>query len=204
MPFKLPPLPYSDRALEPVISAKTLAFHHGKHHKAYITKLNELLEGEAELAALELEDLIPRIAGDESKSELFNNAAQAWNHAFFWNSMKPKGGGKPTGRMAAQIDAAFGDYEKFRDEFTHAAETQFGSGWAWLIEEDGKLAVVKTADAHTPLAQGKRCLLTLDVWEHAYYLDFQNRRPDYIAAFLDRLANWEFAAKNLGESRALP
>jgi Fe-Mn family superoxide dismutase len=157
-----------------------------------------LLEDSAELASMRLEDLIKRTAGDASKAAIFNNAAQAWNHTFFWNSMKPRGGGKPSVRIADKLDAAFGDYTKFKTAFADAAKTQFGSGWVWLIDDGSKLAVVKTPNAETPMARGKKCLLALDVWEHAYYLDYQNRRPDYVTAYLDSLVNWEFAEKNLG------
>jgi len=198
IPFQLPPLPYAVTALEPLMSAKTFGFHYGRHHKAYVDHLNDLVEDEAELASMKLEELIQAIAGDASKARIFDNAAQVWNHTFFWSSMRPQGGGKPSGRIAAEIDASFGDYGKFRAAFSEAAETQFGSGWAWLIADGGKLAVVKTPNAETPMARGKKCLLALDLWEHAYYLDFQNRRPDYVSSYLDRLVNWEFAEKNLG------
>jgi Fe-Mn family superoxide dismutase len=197
-PFSLPALPYADTALEPVMSAKTFSFHYAKHHKAYVDNLNNLVKDNAELSALSLEALIKKVAGDSTKAGVFNNAAQVWNHTFFWNSMRPGGGGAPTGRLLEKINASFGDYEKFKTAFSDAAKTQFGSGWAWLVEDGGKLAVLKTGNAETPLTQGKKCLITLDVWEHAYYLDFQNRRPDYITAFLDKLVNWEFAEKNLG------
>jgi superoxide dismutase, Fe-Mn family len=197
-PFQLPPLPYAEAALEPVISARTFSFHYGKHHKTYVEKLNELLKDQAELAALPLEELVRRVAGDAGKTAIFNNAAQAWNHTFYWSSMRPGGGGKPSGRILERINAAFGDFDQFKTAFTEAAKTQFGSGWAWLVDEGAKLAVVKTPNADTPMAHGKKCLLTLDVWEHAYYLDYQNRRADYIAAYLDKLVNWEFAERNLG------
>jgi Fe-Mn family superoxide dismutase len=197
-PHQLPALPYADTALEPVMSAKTFSFHYGKHHKAYVDNLNNLLKDNADLAGLKLEDLIRKVAGDASKTPIFNNAAQVWNHTFFWNSMKPKGGGKPSGRIAEKINASFGDFDKFKTAFTDAAKGQFGSGWAWLVEDGGKLTVVKTPNADTPVAMGKKCLLTLDVWEHAYYLDYQNARPDYIKAYLDSLVNWEFAERNLG------
>jgi Fe-Mn family superoxide dismutase len=197
-PHVLPALPYADTALEPVMSAKTFSFHYAKHHKAYVDNLNNLIKDNAELSSMSLEALVKKVAGDASKAGVFNNAAQVWNHTFFWHSMRPSGGGAPKGRILEKINASFGDLEKFRTAFSDAAKTQFGSGWAWLIEDGGKLAVVKTGNAETPMAQGKKCLLTLDVWEHAYYLDFQNRRPDYIAAYLDKLVNWEFAEKNLG------
>ncbi len=194
----LPPLPYAESALEPMMSAKTFSFHYGKHHKAYVDNLNKLLEAEPELAALELEALVQKVAGQSAKAAIFNNAAQVYNHTFFWNSMRPSGGGKPSGALLQKLEASFGDFEKFKSAFAEAAKTQFGSGWAWLIEDGGKLAVAKSSNADTPMAQNKRCLLALDVWEHAYYLDYQNRRPDYVTTFLDKLVNWEFAAQNLG------
>ena len=196
-PFQLPPLPYSDDALDPHISAQTLGFHYGKHHNAYVTNLNKLAEG-TELADLSLEDVIKKVAGDASKKGVFNNAAQVWNHTFYWNSMKPKGGGKPGGKLAGMIDSSFGSLDAFKDQFKKAAAGQFGSGWAWLVEDGGKLAIVTTGNADLPLVHGKKALLTCDVWEHAYYLDFQNRRPDYLTAWVDHLVNWEFAEKNLG------
>jgi Fe-Mn family superoxide dismutase len=195
---ELPALPFKDDALDPVISARTLSFHHGKHHKAYVDNLNGLLKDQPDLAKLSLEDLCQKIVGDPQKAGMFNNAAQIWNHTFYWNSMRPKGGGAPTGDMLELVNASFGDYGKFKEAFATAAKTQFGSGWAWVTFDGKRLAVEKTANADTPMAHGKRCLLTIDVWEHAYYLDFQNRRPDYVTAFLDSLVNWEFAAKNLG------
>lgn len=195
-PFVLPDLPYAKDALQPVITAHTLEFHHGKHHNAYVTKLNALVAG-TNLAALSLEEIIRSTAGDAAKAGVFNNAAQVWNHSFYWKSMKPGGGGKPTGRLAEKVQAAFGDYDKFRSEFVNAATGQFGSGWAWLVEQGATLKVVKTANAAVPFVDGLHPLLTLDVWEHAYYPDFQNRRADYVNAWLDRLVNWEFAAANL-------
>ena len=195
---ELPKLPYDDTALDPVISADTLRFHHGKHHQTYVNTPNPLLEGEEKLASLSLEDLIRETANDDSRGKMFNQAAQVWNHTFYWNSMKPNGGGKPTGALKDRIDADFGGYDEFRDAFKQAATGQFGSGWAWLIVDGGKLKVTNTANAHTPVEDGKTALLTIDVWEHAYYLDYQNRRPDYVDAFLDKLVNWEFAEKNLG------
>lgn len=196
MTFTLPELPYAKDALEPHMSAKTFEFHHGKHHNAYVTKLNELVKG-SPLEGKSLEEIILASKGNAEKAALFNNAAQHWNHSFFWLCMKPSGGGKPTGELAAKIDAAFGSYDKFAEEFKNAAATQFGSGWAWLVEENGKLKVTKTGNADLPLAHGQKALLTVDVWEHAYYLDYQNRRPDFVATFLDKLANWDFAAENL-------
>ena len=197
-PFALPPLPYPDNALAPAISANTIGFHYGKHHKAYIDNVNKLVEG-TDLAALPLEEIVKKTAGNPAEVGIFNNAAQAWNHAFYWKSMRPGGGGSPSGAIATRIKDSFGDYGKFRQEFATAATTQFGSGWAWLVQDQSKaLKVIKTSNADTPMSQGTKCLLTCDVWEHAYYLDYQNRRPDYVQAWLDRLANWEFAEQQLG------
>ncbi|MCP2670584.1 superoxide dismutase [Maricaulaceae bacterium EIL42A08] len=195
MAFALPDLPYAKDALAPHISADTLDFHHGKHHKTYVDKANAALEGSA-YEGLSLEETVAKswAAGDMG---MFNNAGQIWNHTFYWNSMSPNGGGKPTGALAEAIDASFGSYENFVKEFTGAGATQFGSGWAWLVAKDGKLEVRKTLNAETPLTEeGVTPLLTMDVWEHAYYLDYQNRRPDYMGAFLEHLVNWDFAAKN--------
>ena len=200
MAFELPALPYEKNALEPHMSANTFDFHHGKHHNTYIVNLNGMLDG-SNLADASLEDIIKATAGDPAKAGMFNNAAQVWNHTFFWNSMKPNGGGAPTGELAAKIDSDLGGFDAFKDAFKAAGATQFGSGWAWLVVGDGgKLEVVKTPNAETPLTQGKTPLLTCDVWEHAYYLDYQNRRPDFLAAFLDNLANWDFAAENLANA----
>ena len=197
MAFAVPTLPWSDDALDPYISAKTISFHYGKHHAAYVTKLNAAVEGTS-LAEKSLEEIIRETAGDSSKKGIFNNAAQTWNHTFFWNSMKPGGGGEPTGDLKAKIDASFGSYAKFEEEFSNAALTLFGSGWTWLVDNGGKLEIVQTFNADTPITGSAKPLMTLDVWEHAYYIDHQNRRPDFIAAFLDHLVNWDFAAKNLG------
>ena len=196
MPFELPALPYAQNALEPHISANTFSFHHGKHHNTYVVNLNKMIDG-TPLASKSLEEIILDSAGDASKAGIFNNAAQVWNHTFFWNSMKPGGGGKPTGKISAMIDESFGSYDKFAEEFKAAGAGQFGSGWAWLVEDGGKLAVMKTPNGELPMIKGKKALLTCDVWEHAYYLDYQNRRPDFLAAFLDHLVNWDFAGKNL-------
>lgn len=199
MAHTLPELPYAKDALAPHISAETLGFHHGKHHAAYVSKMNAAIEGTAK-ADLPLEDLI-RAAASEGDQGLFNNAAQTWNHTFYWNSMTPKGGGAPKGDLAERIDRDFGSLDGFRKAFADVGATQFGSGWAWLIVRDGKLEVRKTLNAETPLTEdGAVPLLTMDVWEHAYYLDFQNRRPDYIETFLDKLVNWDFAAENLAKS----
>ena len=195
MAFALPDLPYSKDALAPHISADTLDFHHGKHHKTYVDKANAALEGSA-YEGLSLEETVAKSWAAKDMG-MFNNAAQIWNHTFYWNSMSPNGGGKPTGALAEAIDASFGSYENFVKEFTGAGATQFGSGWAWLVAKDGKLEVRKTLNAETPLTEeGVTPLLTMDVWEHAYYLDYQNRRPDYMGAFLENLVNWDFAAKN--------
>ena len=192
MAFTLPARPYAKDALAPHISAETLEFHHGKHHNAYVTNLNKLLEGKPE-AEKSLEDIIA-----SSDGGVFNNAAQIWNHTFYWHSMKPNGGGAPTGDIAAAITRDFGSFDKFKEEFTAAATTQFGSGWAWLVQnKDGKLAVTKTGNADLPLKHGQKALLTIDVWEHAYYIDFRNLRPKYIETFLSHLANWDFANENL-------
>lgn len=199
MAFELPPLPYADTALEPHMTAKTFSFHHAKHHQAYVTNLNNLVK-DTPLADASLEEVIKASAGDAAKAGIFNNAAQVWNHTFFWNSMKPNGGGKPTGAIAAKIDADLGGYDKFVEQFKAAGATQFGSGWAWLVVEGGKLKVTKTGNADTPMVHGQTALLTIDVWEHAYYLDYQNRRPDFIAAFLDHLVNWDFANANLAKA----
>jgi len=196
MAHQLPALPYSLDALEPHISARTLEFHHGKHHAAYVTNLNNLVAG-SELADHSLEDTILAVAGDASKAGVFNNAAQVWNHTFYWQGMKPGGGGAPSGALAARIDADFGSFEAFKEQFKTAGATQFGSGWAWLVLDNGALKITKTGNADLPLAHGQKALLTMDVWEHAYYLDYQNRRPDYISTFLDKLVNWDFVAANL-------
>ncbi len=195
---ELPKLPYAENALDPVISANTLQFHHGKHHQAYVNNLNKLLEGDDKLASLSLEELIRETANDPARKGLFNNAAQTWNHTFYWNSMRKGGGGEPTGSLKDRIQSDFGGVDEFKAALKQAAVSQFGSGWAWLIVDNGKLAVVNTANAVTPIADGKKALLTIDVWEHAYYLDYQNRRPDYVDAWLDKLVNWDFAAQNLG------
>ncbi len=194
----LPELPYAKNALEPHLSAETLEFHHDKHHQTYVTNLNNLIKG-TDLEGKSLEEIIKISAGDAAKAGIFNNSAQVWNHTFYWNSIKPNGGGKPTGPIAEKIDAAFGSYEKFAEAFTAAATTQFGSGWAWLVADkvNGDLSIVKTGNADTPLAHGQVALLTIDVWEHAYYIDFRNARPKYIATFLEHLVNWDYANAKL-------
>ena len=197
MAITLPPLPYGDDALAPHISAETISFHYGKHHQAYVDNLNKMIDG-TELAEASLEDIIHASAGDPAKAGIFNNAAQIWNHTFYWHSMSPTGGGAPTGDVAAKINEAFGSYEEFKNAFATAGATQFGSGWAWLVAVGGKLEVRKTLNAELPLTEaGVTPLLTMDVWEHAYYLDYQNKRPAYIETFLDKLVNWDFANQNL-------
>ncbi len=197
-PHVLPPLPYGEAALEPVISARTIGFHYGKHHQGYLNNLNKLVAG-TDMADMSLEKIILATAGAPEKAGVFNNAAQVWNHTFYWASMKPNCGGKPKGALAQKIDADFGGYDAMRKELAAAAGGQFGSGWAWLVMEAGKLKVVKTGNADNPLSKGMQPLLTIDVWEHAYYLDYQNRRADYVNAVLDKLINWDFAAENLAQ-----
>ncbi|MBN2751561.1 MAG: superoxide dismutase [Rhodospirillaceae bacterium] len=196
MAFELPALPYDSTALEPYISANTLNFHHGKHHAAYVANLNKLIEG-GPLAAKPLVDIIEKTAGDADKVGIFNNAAQTWNHTFFWQSMSPNGGGAPTGELAERLNASFGSLDGFKEQFKQAAVTQFGSGWAWLVLDKGALKITKTGNADLPLVHGQKALFTVDVWEHAYYLDYQNRRPDFVQTVLDRLINWDFIAQNL-------
>jgi Fe-Mn family superoxide dismutase len=196
--IQLPALPYGENDLAPHISAETLSFHYAKHHKAYVDNTNKLIEG-TDLANASLEEIIRAAAGQPDKKGLFNNAAQVWNHTFYWNSLSPKGGGEPSGKLMELIKTAFGDFAKFKEELAKAAVTQFGSGWAWVVVEGGKLKIEQTGNAETPLTNpAKTPLLTIDVWEHAYYVDFRNRRPDYVAAVIDNLLNWEFAANNLG------
>ena len=193
MSFELPALPYSSDALAPHISAHTLSFHHGKHHAGYVAKLNAAVEADASLKGKSLEEIIKTSTGG-----VFNNAAQVWNHTFYWNSLSPNGGGAPKGKLADAINAAFGSFDAFKAKFSDAAGGQFGSGWAWLVQKaDGSLAITTTGNAGCPLTTGDKALITCDVWEHAYYLDYQNARPNYIAAFFE-LANWDFAATNLG------
>ena len=194
MSLALPDLPYAKDALEPHMSAQTLEFHHGKHHNAYVTKANELL-ADANISGDSLEDLVKE--AKKVGGGLFNNVGQHYNHSFFWQCLSPNGGGAPTGDIAAKIDSDFGGYEDFKKEFVAGGVGQFGSGWVWLVADGGKLKVVKTANADTPLTDGMTPLLVCDVWEHAYYLDFQNRRPDFLTSFLDNLVNWDFANENL-------
>jgi superoxide dismutase, Fe-Mn family len=195
--FVLAPLPYADNALEPVISANTLSFHYGKHHNTYVTNLNNLIAG-TELAGQSLEQIIKATAGQSDKAGIFNNAAQVWNHMFYWLSLNPKGGGEPPAVLKQKIDAAFGSVDACKKELATAAVTQFGSGWAWLVLDGDKVSIAKTSNADSPLTKNIRPLLTIDVWEHAYYLDYQNRRPDYVNTILEKLINWDFAAANLG------
>ena len=199
MAYELPALPYGYTALEPHISKSTLEFHHDKHHAAYVNKYNAAVEG-TEMDSMPIEEVIEAIAGDPAKAGLFNNAAQAWNHTFYWNCMKANGGGTPSGALAEKIKADFGSFEKFVEEFKKAGATQFGSGWAWLVLDNGTLKVTKTLNAENPMTSGQTPLLTMDVWEHAYYLDYQNRRPAYIDTFVEKLINWDFVAENLAKA----
>jgi Fe-Mn family superoxide dismutase len=193
----LPALPYDQNALQPVISANTLGFHYGKHHKTYVDTLNKLIAG-TEFVDLPLEKIIKATAGHTEHASIFNNAAQVWNHTFYWHSLKPKGGSEPPAVLKRLMEASFGSVEACKKELANAAIGQFGSGWAWLVHEGEKLKISKTGNADNPLAHGEKALLTIDVWEHAYYLDYQNRRADYVNALLDKLLNWEFAMENLG------
>ena len=197
MPFTLPELPFAKDALEPHMSSRTFDFHYGKHHAGYVKKLNAGIE-DTQFANMSLEDIIRATAKGGENTGIFNNAAQTWNHTFFWNSMSPNGGGAPTGELAEKINDSFGSLKNFKDKFADAAAGQFGSGWAWLVENKGRLEIWTTSNAKSPLTEdGVTPLITLDVWEHAYYLDYQNGRPDFIKAFLDHLINWEFASSNL-------
>ncbi len=199
MTYELPALPYDYTALDPYISKQTLEFHHDKHHAGYVKKYNAVI-ADTEYADKPIEAVIKAVAGDASKSGIFNNAAQAWNHTFYWNSMKPNGGGQPSGDLAQKIQANFGSFEQFIEAFKTAGATQFGSGWAWLVLDGTTLKVTKTLNAENPMTQGQTPLLTMDVWEHAYYLDYQNQRPAYIEAFLNNLVNWDFVAQNLASA----
>lgn len=197
MAFTQTPLPFPKDALESHgMKEETLEYHYGKHHAGYFTNLNKLIEG-TEFENMPLEEVIQKSFGDPSKAGIFNNAAQVWNHTFFWNCLSPNGGGSPSGELAAKIDAAFGSLDKFKEEFSAAASTQFGSGYAWLVDDGGTLKITKTPNAETPLVHGQKPLLTLDVWEHAYYLDYRNARPAFIKNFLDNLVNWDFVAQSL-------
>ena len=197
MAISLPELPYGKDELAPHISANTLDFHYGKHHKTYVDNLNKLITG-TDLEGKTLEEIIIMTVGDSAKAGIFNNSAQIWNHSFYWKCLKKSGGGSPTGAIAAKINAVWGNFDKFAEELKNAGITQFGSGWAWLVLEDGQLKITKTANADTPLAYGQKALLTIDVWEHAYYLDYQNRRLDYLTSVIQNLINWDFVNANLG------
>ena len=196
-PFKLPELPYSKDSLEPYISQNTLNYHYDKHHNAYVVNLNKLID-QTEYANFTLEEIISKTYGIEDKKAIFNNAGQVWNHTFYWHSMKKDGGGYPEGEIKSQIDRGFGSYENFKEEFVKSGVGQFGSGWVWLVWDykENKLMIMKTANAELPLVHNKKALLVADVWEHAYYLDYQNLRPKYLETFLDNLVNWEFALNN--------
>jgi Fe-Mn family superoxide dismutase len=198
MTFQLPKLPYPENALDPYISGEQMSFHYGKHHEAYVSTLNKLVK-DTPLASKSVDEIIRLTASekDESKVSIFNNAAQHWNHSFFWPCLKPDGGGAPSGELAQRINRDFGSLEKFKEMFQSAAVSVFGSGWTWLVAEKNELKITKTPNAMNPLVAGQKALLTCDVWEHAYYLDYQNRRADFVNVFLDRLVNWDFAASNL-------
>jgi len=196
IPVALPELPYPENALEPIISAKTVGFHYGKHHRAYVDNLNKLTAS-SDLDAADLGTIVRETARKPEKASIFNNAAQAWNHDFYWKSLTPKGGGVPKGKLAELAEASFGGTDALKKELQNAAVTQFGSGWAWLVLEGGKLKVMKTSNADNPMISGAKPLLVIDVWEHAYYLDYQNRRADHVAAVIDGLLNWDFALNNL-------
>ena len=197
-PHSLPELPYAEDALQPVISAKTLSFHHGKHHRGYVDTLNKLVQG-TPYAAKTLQQIIVETAGKTGEAAIFNNAAQAWNHTFYWHSLRPRSERAIPAPLAAKIDSAFGGVDALKKQLSAGATGQFGSGWVWLVAEAGELKVVKTANADNPLTHGQKPLLTIDVWEHAYYLDYQNRRADYATTLLDTLINWDFAAENLAK-----
>jgi len=199
MAITLPDLPYERDALQPHISANTIDFHYGKHHQAYVTNLNKLIAG-SEFEDSLLEDIIQQSANDASRIGIFNNAAQVWNHTFYWNSMKPGGNRRPSGDLLDAIERDFKDFDTFVEAFKQAGATQFGSGWAWLVLDGDTLKITKTANADLPLVHGQTPLLTCDVWEHAYYLDYQNRRPDYLTTFLEHLANWDFAEANFAKA----
>ncbi len=196
-PKILPPLPYAENALEPIITARTVGFHYGKHHKGYVHHMNKLIAG-TEYSELMLEEIITGTAGRKERAAIFNNAAQTWNHTFYWNSLKPNGGGQPPAALKQKIDSSFGSFDDCKKEIATTAVSQFGSGWVWLVLDDGKLKVVKTSNAENPLTMGMKPLLTIDVWEHAYYLDYQNKRLDYVNTVLEKLINWEFALQNVG------
>ena len=196
MSFELPSLPYANDALAPYMSAETLDFHHGKHHQTYVTNLNNLLK-DNELQGSSLEDIVVKSSKDTSMSGIFNNAGQHWNHILFWQCMKPNGGGSIPSELEARLNSDFGSVDQFKEAFIQAGTTQFGSGWAWLAIDNGKLVVTKSANASNPLVDGMKPILGCDVWEHSYYIDYRNKRPDYLKAFLDNLVNWEFVTSQL-------
>ena len=196
MSFELPSLPYANDALAPYMSAETLDFHHGKHHQTYVTNLNNLLK-DHELQSSSLEDIVVKASKDASMAGIFNNAGQHWNHILFWQCMKPNGGGSIPSELEERLNSDFGSVEQFKEAFIQAGTTQFGSGWAWLAIDNGKLVVTKSPNASNPLVDGMKPILGCDVWEHSYYIDYRNRRPDYLKAFLDNLVNWEFVASQL-------
>jgi Fe-Mn family superoxide dismutase len=199
-PFQLPALPWQENALEPVISARTIALHYGKHHAGYVKKLNELVAG-TRYAELPLEQVISATAGNPETAKIFNNAAQTWNHTFFWQSLRPGGGGEPPQSVGRLLEESFGGVAQFKQKFAQTAVDQFGSGWAWLVARGNKLEVMSTPNAQTPITMGAVPLLTLDVWEHAYYLDYENRRPEFAAAVIDRLLDWNFALEQLDKTQ---
>ncbi len=199
-PFILPNLPFGKSDFEPHLTAESFDYHHGKHHQTYVTNVNNLLQNEPSWHNQDLEKVI--MASSKSSQAIFNNAAQVWNHSFFWHSIKPNGGGKPNSELLKQIEQDFGSFEDFCTSFKQAATSQFGSGWAWLVWSDNKLQVIKTSNADTPIVNGITPLLACDVWEHAYYIDYRNKRPDYVATYLEHLVNWEFASSNLNKGRA--
>lgn len=198
--FSLPDLPYGKGDLAPHLTEETLDFHHGKHHNTYVVNLNKLLEDHP-MKGKSLEEIILESSGKANLAGIFNNAAQIWNHTFYWHSMAKDGGGRPSGELLVKIEEDFGSFEEFVTQFKQAGATQFGSGWAWLVLAEGKLKVVKTLNAETPITSDMKPLMTCDVWEHAYYIDYRNKRPDYIATFLDHLVNWNFANKNFENAR---
>ena len=197
MAFELPPLPYANDALAPHISAETIEYHYGKHHQAYVNNLNNLIPG-TKYESMSLEDIVKQTNGQASEKKVFNNAAQVWNHTFYWHCLSPNGGGEPTGEVAEAINSAFGSFADFRTQFAQAATTQFGSGWAWLVDDGSGLKIMQTANADLPMKHDAKALLTIDVWEHAYYVDYRNARPTYIETFLDKLVNWDHVAVGLG------
>jgi len=195
-PFQLPALPWQENALEPIISARTIGLHYGKHHATYVKKLNELVAG-TRFADMPLEQVIAATVGNAEMAKIFNNAAQTWNHTFFWNCLRPNGAGEPPRKIARLIEESFGGAPQFKEKFAQAAVDQFGSGWAWLVARGGKLEVIATSNAQTPITMGATPLLAIDVWEHAYYLDYENRRPEFVKAVIDGLLNWDFALEQL-------